>query len=184
MSEKKKQILNIVLKVVLGLLLGGTVVVGSIVIYEKLTDPKGPTVLDPDFELVDPDKNAQTIPGDTGTAPNVSNGGGSMSLIYSDQVSVNLATGEVELFYQNPSESSHSIVVQIIIERGENQYLVAESGAVNRGYMLTELTLDKDTAQILAPGVYEGKMKLLAFDPESGERALVDMNIPVDITVE
>ena len=147
-------------------------------------DSGGSTGLEPDYNIVDPDQNASAIPGDTGApeTPEVPQGGGSMSLIYSDQVSVDLATGKVGLFYQNPSESTHSIVVQIIIQRGEDQYLVAESGAIDPGFMLTDLTLSDDLQ--LAPGVYEGLLKLLFFDRATGERAVVDTNIPADITVQ
>jgi len=93
-----------------------------------------------------------------------------------------LESGKVGLYYQNPSSSSHSIVVQIIIPRDDAQYLVAESGGINPGYMLTEMTLDENIQ--LTAGVYKGIMKLWFFDPETGDRAVVDTNIPVEITVK
>lgn len=171
---------NNLLKIILVVLL---VVIVVLLLLRYCDDDSGGQVLEPDYELVDPDQNASAIPGDTvGETPTAPQGGGSMSLIYSDQVRVDLATGHVGLYYQNPSDSTHSIVVQIIIQRGEEQYLVAQSGAINRGFMLTELTLEEDMQ--LAPGVYEGVMKLLFFDPITGERAVVDTNIPVDITVQ
>lgn len=178
---KKAKSNNKILTYVLIVLL---IVIIILLLLRSCDGNSGGQVLEPDYSIVDPDENASAIPGDTGAseAPEVPQGGGSMSLIYSDQVSVDLATGKVGLFYQNPSESTHSIVVQIIIQRGEDQYLVAESGGLSPGYMLTELTAEKDLK--LTAGVYEGVMRLLFFDPDTGERAVVDTNIPVDITVQ
>lgn len=172
--------LNTLLKILLVVLLA---IILVLLLLRSCGRPDSGTVLEPDYELVKPDPNASAIPGqDKPETPPASQGGGSMSLIYSDQVSVDLATGKVGLFYQNPSDSTHSIVVQIIIQRGEEQYLVAESGSIDRGFMLTELTMAKDMQ--LSQGVYEGVMKLLFFDPLTGERAVVDTNIPVEITVK
>ena len=182
MNSKSNIKQNLFLKILLVLLL--VIIVILLLLRSCGNDSQSGTVLEPDYNLVKPDDNAVTIPGDNSpTQPSsVPQGGGSVSLIYSDQVSVALSTGKVGLYYQNPSDSSHSIVVQIIIERGETQYLVAESGAINPGYMLTELKMEEDLK--LAAGVYEGYLKLLFFDAATGERAVVDTNIPVDITVQ
>lgn len=162
-------------------LVGGTVTV--VILTARDRSPDNSVVLEPDYENVKPDDNAQTIPGETTHEPSdVPQGGGSMNLVYSDKVIVYLESGKVGLYYQNPSSSSHSIVVQIIIPRGEEQYLVAESGGINPGYMLTEMTLNSNVQ--LSSGVYKGIMKLWFFDPDTGDRALVDTNIPVNITVK
>lgn len=179
-KEKSK---NTLLKIILVLL----IIIIIVLLLLRGCGPgngTGGQVLEPDYELVDPDDNATAIPDDPvpSEKPDVPQGGGSMSLIYSDQVSVNLSSGKVGLFYQNPSDSSHSIVVQIIIQRGDTQYLVAQSGAIDPGFMLTEMTMEKGLQ--LAPGGYEGFLKLLFFDPDTGERAVVDTNIPADITVQ
>ena len=36
----------------------------------------------------------------------------------------------------------------------------------------------------LSEGGYNGKLKLLFYDPETGERAIVDTDIPCTVTVE
>lgn len=172
---------NNTVKIVLGILV---IIIIILLLLRSCGDGDSGKVLEPDYNIVEPDDNASAIPDEAPPAetPEVEEGGGSMSLIYSDQVSVNLATGEVGLFYQNPSDSSHSLVLQIIIEREDQQYLVAESGALEPGFMLTQLEAEGDLP--LAEGIYEGVIKLLFFDPETGERAVVDTNIPVDITVQ
>ena len=172
---------NLLFKLILIILL---IIIIILLLLRSCDAPQEGPVLEPDFELVEQDQQAQTIPGETEPAekPQVEQGGGSMTLIYSDQVSVNLATGKVGLFYQNPSDSSHSIVVQILITRGEEKYLVAQSGGIAPGYMVTELTMEEDLK--LSAGIYEGLIRLLFFDPDTGERAVVDTNIPADITVK
>lgn len=180
-KQQGKKNSNLLFKLILILLL--IIIIILLLLRSCGGTGQGP-VLEPDFELVQQDQNAETIPGETGNAekPQVEQGGGSMTLIYSDQVSVSLSTGKVGLFYQNPLDSSHSIVVQILITRGEEKYLVAQSGGIDPGYMLTELTLEKGLQ--LSEGVYEGVIRLLFFDPDTGERAVVDTNIPADITVK
>ena len=172
----------VVISIIAAIVLAGTTVTVVLLLTQSNT-PGGGEVLEPDYENVKPDDNAQTIPGETtGEVPDPPQGGGSMNLVYSDQVLVSLESEKVSLYYQNPSSSSHSIVVQIIITRGDDQYLVAESGGINPGYMLTEMSLDDNIK--LTSGVYKGIMKLWFFDPNTGERAVVDTNIPVTITVK
>jgi hypothetical protein len=155
----------------------------AVVIMNKNIEVNNSGVLEPDYEHISLDSNAQTIPEETVDEPaNNSQGGGSMKLVYSDKVFVDLKNLKVGLYYQNPSSSSHSIVVQIIIARGDEQYLVAESGGIDPGYMLTEMKLNKDIK--LSEGIYKGIMKLWFFDPETGDRAVVDTNIPVEITAK
>lgn len=178
----KKGVTIVVISIIAAIALIGTTV-AVVLLLTQNESPGGGEVLEPDYENIKPDDNAQTIPGETtGEASDTPQGGGSMNLVYSDQVLVSKESEKVSLYYQNPSSSSHSIVVQIIITRGDNQYLVAESGGINPGYMLTEMSLNEDIQ--LTSGIYKGIMKLWFFDPDTGERAVVDTNIPVTITVK
>ena len=74
-------------------------------------------------------------------------------------------------------------VVQVILINGEDEYLLAQSGILKPGYQVTNLTADKNAPQLSAGG-YEGKLKLLFYDPETGERAIVDTDIPCTVSVE
>ena len=166
--------------IISALLIFAALLIFTSVLLSKNNEQGDGIVLEPDYEHISPDSNAQAIPEETtGESPDVPQGGGSMKLVYSDKVFVDLKNLKVGLYYQNPSSSSHSIVVQIIIARGEEQYLVAESGGIDPGYMLTEMKLNKDIK--LSEGIYKGIMKLWFFDPETGDRAVVDTNIPVEI---
>ncbi len=175
-----KQTKNKILKIILLLLIAILVV---LLLYRCVNKNEETTVLEPDYNKVEEDKNVTTIPNEEPVeTPDVSEGGGSMNLVFSDQVTVDSDTGAVSLHYENPSDSSHSIIIQIIIERGESQYLVAESGAIHPGHMLEKLQMKEELQ--LSNGVYEGYFKLYFFDSATGERATVDTKIPVEITVQ
>lgn len=144
---------------------------------------KQPTVLPPDYAPVDTDPGAEPIEGDTqDPKPQVTSGGGSVTISFRDDVAYQISTGTVSLFYQNPSASTHDVVVQVVLVRDGAEYLLAQSGRLEPGYQVTGLRQVEDAPQ-LAPGGYNGKLKLLFFDPETGERAMVDTDIPCTITV-
>ena len=145
--------------------------------------PAGPSkVLEPDYPQMTEDPNADTIPDDDSEKPVVSNGGGSVTISFMDNVTYSLSTGELSLYYQNPNASTHTVVVQVILESGEDEYLLAQSGILTPGHQVTALQADAGAPQ-LSVGGYNGKLKLLFYDPETGERAIVDTDIPCTVSV-
>ena len=145
--------------------------------------PAGPSkVLEPDYPQMTEDPNADTIPDDDSEKPVVSNGGGSVTISFMDNVTYSLSTGELSLYYQNPNASTHNVVVQVILESGVHEYLLAQSGILTPGHQVTALQADAGAPQ-LSVGGYNGKLKLLFYDPETGERAIVDTDIPCTVSV-
>ena len=145
--------------------------------------PAGPSkVLEPDYPQMTEDPNADTIPDDDSEKPVVSNGGGSVTISFMDNVTYSLSSGELSLYYQNPNASTHNVVVQVILENGEDEYLLAQSGILTPGHQVTALQADAGAPQ-LSVGGYNGKLKLLFYDPETGERAIVDTDIPCTVSV-
>ena len=145
--------------------------------------PAGPSkVLEPDYPQMTEDPNADTIPDDDSEKPVVSNGGGSVTISFMDNVTYSLSTGELSLYYQNPNASTHNVVVQVILENGEDEYLLAQSGILTPGHQVAALQADAGAPQ-LSVGGYNGKLKLLFYDPETGERAIVDTDIPCTVSV-
>lgn len=141
--------------------------------------------LEPDYNLIKPDENAVQIDKDTEPVdrPGPVEGGGSMSLVFSDEVSLNQNTGTVSVYYQNPAESDHNVVLQVIVSNGDKRYLVAQSGVLEPGYMVTELAANQNMGVNLVPGGYNGVFKLLFYDMTTGERAMVDTEIPIKLAV-
>lgn len=143
-----------------------------------------PIVLTPDYQIAETEPNA--FPSHTDEEKlEVSQGGGAVAMIYSDQVIYNMATEQVSLSYTNPSSSTASIIIQVIILAPDgSEYLLAQSGAMNPGYAVNVLDSDLDSNIQLSQGVYNGIMRLLFYNPDTGERAIVNTEIDVDITVQ
>lgn len=179
-GENNKNLVRILSAVLLVLLI---VVILLLLRSCQGQSPAGPSkVLEPDYPQMTEDPNADTIPDDDSEKPVVSNGGGSVTISFMDNVTYSLSTGELSLYYQNPNASTHNVVVQVILESGEDEYLLAQSGILTPGHQVTALQADAGAPQ-LSVGGYNGKLKLLFYDPETGERAIVDTDIPCTVSV-
>lgn len=166
--------LIILLALLVGIALAGVLLFGG---------GDGPIVINPDHPLPDPDANSTPIEGDDSQKPDVEEGGGSVSMIYTLKADLSLSDGVVDIYFKNPNASSHDVAVQLYIVSGEQEYLVAESGLVKAGYALSTLTLSEDAPQ-LSEGVYTALYRLQCYDPISGEAALVAPEITgVELTV-
>lgn len=145
---------------------------------------KQPVILVPDYPSVETEPNAFPSHDDEEKF-NASQGGGAVALIYSDQVIYNLSTGRISLSYTNPSSSTAAVVLQVVLLGPDgSEYLLAQSGRLNPGYAVERLDNDMQVDLVLSEGNYSGEMRLLFYNPETGEKALVDTKIPVTITVQ
>ncbi|MBO5095964.1 MAG: hypothetical protein J6B98_03740 [Bacilli bacterium] len=139
---------------------------------KELIPDYAPGVLDP---------NAVPLPDDEEKLA-ASEGGGAVSLSYSDKVAVDLKKKKVEFYFQNPSKSTQDIVLQVIVKQGDSEVVIAQSERISAGYALYNLDLKKDAK--LKKGGYEGKFNVIFYDEETGEKAVVNTNIPITIAVE
>lgn len=143
-----------------------------------------PVVLVPDYQQVEKEPNAFPSHDDQEKF-DVSDGGGAIALMYSDQVVYNLSTGRVSLSYTNPSSSTASVILQIVLFGPDGEeYLLAESGKLDPGYGVERLDNDINQNIVLPEGGYSGIMRLLFYNPVTGEKAIVNTEIPVIITVQ
>ncbi len=144
--------------------------------------PETGGILTPDYPLPPVDTGAETIGGEQDTGKlETPQGGGSVGLVYSTDVEIDLADGEIALRFDNPTRSNKSIVVSISIQDN----VVARSGLINPGSRILQLELNEDGKEKLTQaGVYEGKFLVDNYDPVSGEKAIVDIEIPITITVK
>lgn len=132
-------------------------------------------VLLPD-ELPAAEENAVPTGDDNREKMDQPEGGGSVNLTYSDQITISLSEGTAQLFFANPSRSNQSMVVEIVIQGTT----VVQSGALIPGTQVETLPL-LDTAK-LSPGGYEGTFHVTFYD-ENGAQALLNTEIPISITV-
>ena len=137
-----------------------------------------PEILEPDFALLEVDPNAEEMEGDGGEASS-SAGGGSVVLNYTYDVAVNLTSRRVDLYFGLPGRSNRDAVLQLVVD----DTLLAQSGRLPPGYQVSRMTLNSDAARRLKEGVYNGELRILYYNDETGERAILDTKIEVTITV-
>lgn len=175
MKKMKKR--NIIIILLLLLITIGAVTT-TIILLTRDTTP----VLAPEYAPQDIDSNVQEIENDDNTKLEAAEGGGAVSLTYSKEVTITLSDKKASVVFQNPGKSTKDIVLQLIIESDGKEVVIAQSDLLPAGYMLNTMTL-LDTAKLSAGG-YNGKFNVLYYDSDSGERAIVNTNIPLAITVK
>lgn len=134
--------------------------------------------LAPDYAPVEEEKNAEDIGGEAGEKLEQPEGGGAVSLSYSTDVTIDLSEKTAALMFANPAESNQDMVLQIVIQ----DTVVAQSGRLVPGKQVTELALSGDVE--LQAGTYEGKFVASYYQQDSGEKAILNTEIPVTITVQ
>ena len=138
------------------------------------------TVLAPDYAPVEKEEHAETIPGDAGDKMESEKGGGSVSLSYSDDVTIDLSDKQASLLFGNPRRSNQDMVLQIVIQ----DTVIVQSGTLSPGNQVTTLNLLPGAEKRLIPGGYEGKFVVFYYSEETGEKAMVNTEIPVSITIK
>ena len=135
--------------------------------------------LNPDYAAKDTEANAEQIEDDGQSKLDSPSGGGAVTLIYAREVDVSLTDGTVRFLIGNPAESTEYLIAQIVIQ----DHVIAQSGAIRPGYRVTELPLEASAAPLLQSGGYDGKIVLYMYDEETDERAMVNSEIIVTVSV-
>ena len=176
MEEKENKRKRSVILILLLLLIAVTAVGISVwaVWFRESSTP----VLAPDY-APQAEKNAEPI--DDGTDEKLSQpeGGGAVSLTYAKDVNISLSKKSATLLFENPSKSNQDMVIQLVID----DVVILQSGKLMPGNRVTELELLKGAEKQLSAGGYDGKFVILYYDAASGEKAMVNTEIPVNITV-
>ncbi len=170
MNKKKRNILIIILLAI-------TVIAICITIWVLLFREESQLV--PDYAPQDEEVNAEEIPNDNGEKMELPEGGGSVSLTYAREVNIDLSEKSVSLLFANPGKSNQDIVLQLEIQDS----VVVQSGTLSPGKQVTRLELSEESAARLTAGTYEGIFNVLYYDLESGERAIVNTEIPITVQV-
>ena len=107
-------------------------------------------------------------------------GGGSVSLTYSREVSIDLSDETATLLFANPGKSNQDMVLQLLIQ----DTLIFQSGRITPGNQVKLLDLEPDAEKRLTAGGYEGCFMVFYYDTVSAEKAIVNTKINVSVTVE
>lgn len=148
-------------------------------IWTIVSRNNGP-VLAPDYAPVEKEEHAEEIPNDSDEKLEAPQGGGSVSLTYSSQVNIDLSDKQATLLFANPGKSTQDMVLQIVIQ----DTVVVQSGTLSPGNQVTRLDLIPGMEKKLAAGGYEGKFVVLYYSLETGEKAMVNTEMPISITVQ
>jgi len=175
-NEKDKKKLLLILLLLLLLLLLGSISVTVWAVWFR----KPATVLTPDYAPQQIEQNAEVME-DAGDAKlEQPEGGGAVSLTYSREVSIDLSEKKASLLFANPGKSNQNMVLQLVI----GDTIIIQTGLLEPGNQVTTLDLLEGAEQQLSAGGYEGKFNVLFYQPDTGEKAMLNTEIPVEITVE
>lgn len=169
-SEKRKKYLIILLL----LLLFITICTTSWALFFRDTI----TVLAPDYAPQQNEQNAEKIEGDDNEKLEQPEGGGAVSLTYSKEVTIDLSENKAKLLFGNPSKSNQDMLIQIVIQ----DKVILQSGILSPGYRVTKLDLFNNVK--LSEGKYEGKFVIYYYQRDTGEKAMLNTEIPLTITVK
>ena len=171
------------LLILLGLL-AGLLILGAL-LWKPASTPSqgGQVIIQPDHPLPPLDDNSEKLEDDDSQKADAPEGGGSLSMIYTLDATLDLSEKAIGIYFKNPNASSHNVTVDFYIISGGSEYLIAQSGLLEAGYGLTKMTL-LDNAPALQEGLYTGLYRLHCYDPLTGEQAMVVPSITgVSITV-
>ncbi len=171
-KEKKKKKRLLLLLLLLLLIAAVCVSVWAIWFHEK-------PVLAPDYAPAQTEKNAEAIGDDSDEKLEQPEGGGAVALTYAKEVSISLSENEASLLFANPTKSNQDMVLQLVID----DVLILQSDKIEPGTMVTKLSLQEGAKKRLKEGGYEGKFIVSYYDEASGEKAVVNTEIPVTVTV-
>lgn len=136
-------------------------------------------VLAPDYAPRQIEENAEPIGDDGAEKLSQPEGGGAIGLSYAKEVTISLSDKNAALMFANPTKSNQDMVLQLAID----DVVVLQSGRLVPGNRVSSLGLLDGAEKRLTAGGYNGKFVVLYYDRTSGEKAMLNTEIPVTVTV-
>ncbi len=136
-------------------------------------------VLAPDYAPQQIEENAEPIGDDGDEKLSQPEGGGAVGLTYAKEVDISLLDKSATLQFANPTKSNQDMVLQLEID----DVVILQSGRLEPGNMVSTLNLLDGAEKRLAAGGYNGKFVVLYYDRTSREKAMINTEIPVTVTV-
>lgn len=170
-KQNKKNLILIILLLILFFALASTAV------WAFFFRDKTP-MISPDYAPVESEKNAVIFHDDDSSKLSQPQGGGTVSLYYTKDVSLSLSEKKAYLDFANPRRSNQNMVVQVWI----HDQVVVQSDLITPGHQVKELPLLTKIPE-LSEGQYDGKISVLFYQDDTGEKAMVNTDIPVTVRV-
>lgn len=135
--------------------------------------------ISPDYPPQGIESNQTPIDGDDSGKLDSPEGGGAINVTYGTAATVDLSEKTVTIYYANPNASNQNVSILIMV----NDLVVAKSDLITPGNQVSKLELQKEAASRLQVGGYNAELVVRAYDPESGEKAMVDTKGELTLTV-
>ena len=172
-QEKKKN--KIIILLIVGMVICLSVTTWALFFRQ----PQTKVVLTPDYAQMETEVNQIPIEGDDNEKLAAEDGGGAVRLTYSTTVTIDLSEKKAKLMFANPGKSTQDMVLQLVAQND----VLAQSGRLTPGNQIAELDLTDIAVEKLVAGGYDGKFVVLFYNPDNDERAIINTEIPVTITV-
>ena len=179
MNQDKKLNKTTIIIAILAVITVAALCVTMWALFLREPDDSNKVILAPDYAPQNKEENAETIPDDTSDKMENPEGGGAVSLTYSNEVTIDLSDKAAGLYFANPGKSNQDMVLQIAIQ----DTVILQSGTLSPGHQEKLLNLLEGAEEMLQPGGYEGKFIVLYYDQTSGEKSMVNTEIPITINV-
>ena len=140
---------------------------------------RGGDDISPDYPPQGIESNQTPIDGDDSGKLESPEGGGAINVTYGTAATVDLSEKTVTVYYANPNASNQNVSILIMV----NDLVVAKSDLITPGNQVSKLELQKEAASRLQVGGYNAELVVRAYDPESGEKAMVDTKGELTLTV-
>ena len=140
---------------------------------------RGGDDISPDYPPQGIESNQTPIDGDDSGKLESPEGGGAINVTYGTAATVDLSEKTVTIYYANPNASNQNVSILIMV----NDLVVAKSDLITPGNQVSKLELQKEAASRLQVGGYNAEPVVRAYDPESGEKAMVDTKGELTLTV-
>ena len=140
---------------------------------------RGGDDISPDYPPQGIESNQTPIDGDDSGKLESPEGGGAINVTYGTAATVDLSEKTVTIYYANPNASNQNVSILIMV----NDLVVAKSDLITPGNQVSKLELQTDAASNLQVGGYNAELVVRAYDPESGEKAMVDTKGELTLTV-
>lgn len=172
-NEKKKQNRLIIILTI------GIALCIAVTLWALFFRNGGPPIT-PDYPPQGTESNQEPIEDDNSDKIHSPEGGGAISVTFGTNATVSLSDGKVSLYYANPGASNQNVAILIMID----DMVVAKSELITPGNQVTELVLEDYAKSMLQTGGYDAELVVRAYDPVSGEKAMVDTKGELTLTVQ
>lgn len=110
------------------------------------------------------------------------NSSGSVNMIYSKNVKVNLKDKKININFKNPNGSNQMIVISIVANVNGEDIEIGSTDRIPSGYGINDVEL-KENAN-LNVGTYDGYFYINYYQNDTEEMSVINTKIPVKIEID